>query len=296
MNEEDDDCMIGEEEDTEVVATSEKSQVPTEVDKSKKRKPKKGVFNREWLKIIEYQHFLKEYKSDPSQATCVACNQQFSVHYRGKADIDNHMKTQKHQNSMKSFEINRQLITQTMKPTREKDEVSAAEGVLVYHGVKHAHSYLAQQCLTKVCKTIFPTSLVANNLSCARTKSRSIAVNVLAPYFTYALLDDLKKSFYYCLMYDASNKGNMKVFPFCVQFLSSTGVKKVDLIDDADETAIKVSSNAHKLIMDNGLDINGLTALSADNTNVNVGENHSIYSLFRDELPNLMKGNTNLMS
>ena len=69
-----------------------------------------------------------------------------------------------------------------------------------------------------------------------------------------------------------------------------------DLIDDADETAIKVSSNAHKLIMDNGLDINGLTALSSDNTNVNVGENHSIYSLFRDELPNLMKGNTNLMS
>jgi hypothetical protein len=70
----------------------------------------------------------------------------------------------------------------------------------------------------------------------------------------------------------------------------------VDLIDDADETAIKVSSNAHKLIIDNGLDISGLTALSSDNTNVNVGENHSIYSLFRDELPNLMKGNTNLMS
>ncbi len=64
------------------------------------------------------------------------------------------MKTQKHQNFIKSFEINRQLITQTMKPTREKDEVSAAEGVLVHHGVKHAHSYLAQQCLTNVCTFI----------------------------------------------------------------------------------------------------------------------------------------------
>ncbi|CAF2973068.1 unnamed protein product [Rotaria sp. Silwood2] len=67
-------------------------------------------------------------------------------------------------------------------------------------------------------------------------------------------------------MYDISNKGNMKVFPFCVQALSSTGVKRVDLIDDADETAIKVSSNPHQLIMNNGLDINGLIALSADNT------------------------------
>jgi hypothetical protein len=226
MNEDDDECVTENEENIDVEITSEKQQMPSDGGKSKKRKSKKGVFNKEWLKMVEYQHFLKEYKSDPSQATCVACNRQFSVHYRGKADVDNHMKTQKHQNSMKSFDINRQLITKTMKPTTDKDEISAAEGVFVYHGVKHAHSYLAQQWLTKVCKTIFPSSLSANNLSCARTKARSIAVNVFAPYFTYDLISDLKKSLYYCLMYDASNKGNMKLYPFCVQFLSSIGVKK----------------------------------------------------------------------
>ncbi|CAF4135677.1 unnamed protein product, partial [Rotaria sordida] len=48
----------------------------------RKKKRKKGVFNREWLKIAEYQRFLKEYKSDLSQATCIVCNQQFSIHYR----------------------------------------------------------------------------------------------------------------------------------------------------------------------------------------------------------------------
>ncbi len=60
---------------------------------------------------------------------------------------------------------------------------------------------------------------VANHLSCGRTKPTSIALNVLAPYFTRHLLDDLKQSFYYSLLFDASNKGNTKVYPFCVQFL-----------------------------------------------------------------------------
>lgn len=112
---------------------------------------------------------------------------------------------------------------------------------------------MAQQCLTNVCKTIFYSSTVASHLSCGRTKSTSIALNVLAPYFTRCLLDDLKQSLYYSLHFDASNKGNTKVYRFCVKFLSSTGVKKgmfcyfvnshsffillgiVDLIDDADD-------------------------------------------------------------
>ncbi|CAF4439097.1 unnamed protein product, partial [Rotaria sp. Silwood2] len=65
----------------------------------------------------------------------------------------------------------------------------------------------------------------------------------------------------------------------------------IDLIDDADESAIKIFANARQVLLDNGLDIHGLTALGADNTNVNVGNNHSVYSLFKDELPDILKGN-----
>ncbi len=41
-------------------------------------------------------NFVKEYKFDPPQARCIVCNQQFFVHYREKADIDNYMNNQKH--------------------------------------------------------------------------------------------------------------------------------------------------------------------------------------------------------
>jgi hypothetical protein len=36
--------------------------------------------------MVEYQHFLKEYKSDPSQAACVACNRQQSCEIRSTLD------------------------------------------------------------------------------------------------------------------------------------------------------------------------------------------------------------------
>ncbi|CAF3630184.1 unnamed protein product [Rotaria sp. Silwood1] len=120
------------------------------------------------------------------------------------------------------------LIINTMKPSREKDEIAAAECTLLYHGVKHGHSYLSQQCLTNVCKTTFASSTVANRI--------------------------------------------------------------IDLIDDADESAIKIFANARQFLLDKGLDMHGLTVLGADNTNVNVGHNHSVYSLFKDEVPDILKG------
>jgi len=42
--------------------------------------------------------------------------------------------------------------------------------------------------------------------------------------------------------------------------------------------------------MDNDLNFEGLSAMGADNTNVNVGDNHSVYSLFKEELPDIIKG------
>jgi hypothetical protein len=74
MNEDLHEIMIDEEEDTEALATAEQSNIQKNENKSKK-KSKKGAFNREWFKVVEYQPFLKEYKLDASQATYIACNQ-----------------------------------------------------------------------------------------------------------------------------------------------------------------------------------------------------------------------------
>ena len=120
MNEDSNEVMV-DEEDAETLAAAGQSSTLQNENKFKKKKSKKDVFHSEWLKVVEYQQFLKEYKLDESQATCIACNQHFSIHYRGKTDIDNHMKTIKNQNNMKSFNVNQQLMTKTIKPSEEND-------------------------------------------------------------------------------------------------------------------------------------------------------------------------------
>ena len=162
-----------------------------------------------------------------TKVLCIARNESFSIHYGRKNDIDRHAKLKKHINNMKSFNINRQLITSTMKLNKESEEISAVKGTSVYHGVEHRHSYSSQQSTTNVIKTVFSScSTVAKSMSCEPTKYSSIVVNVLAPYFIQKVLTEVKEAYFYSIMFNASNKGSTKFFPVCVQYFSKFGLKK----------------------------------------------------------------------
>ncbi|CAF3956640.1 unnamed protein product [Rotaria sp. Silwood1] len=76
---------------------------------------------------------------------CKACLKTFSVHCDGKSAVEKHMTSYVHKKSMKTFENNCSL-TQFITPERELDKIAAAECVLVFHGVKHGHSYRSQEC------------------------------------------------------------------------------------------------------------------------------------------------------
>jgi hypothetical protein len=61
----------------------------------------------------------------------------------------------------------------------ELTKLTAAEITLVYHGIRHGHSYLSQACIADVSKKLFHDSIIGKNLTCGRTKAREIVVNVL---------------------------------------------------------------------------------------------------------------------
>jgi hypothetical protein len=208
-----------------------------------------------------------------------------------KSDVVQHSKNKQHVKNMLAFTVDRQLITTTMKPSHEKDEVAAAEATLVYHGVRHRMSYLTHQCTTDVLKTLFVSSSIARSLSCAKIKATAIATEVLAPYFTDNVLKEIKSAHYFSLSFDASNKGSLKMYPFCVQYFSDVGVKKgndvkflpliiyqnsftvmIDFIDDSSESAVDIYRNARQIMEKYGLNLDGLTVIGADNANVNMGE------------------------
>ncbi|CAF5111813.1 unnamed protein product, partial [Rotaria sp. Silwood1] len=194
---------------------------------------------------------------------------------------------------MKVFQENSSL-TVFLVPQHESDTISAAEGVFIYHGVKHGHSYNSQKCTISLVRNLFESSSsVAKLMSCGKTKARSITCNVLGPYFTRKLIDDLSKAQFYSISVDASNKGNRKMFPFAVQYFAETGVARglVEFIEDPHESANDIVKNICKIIKDHNLKIENLTSLGADNANVNFGEYHSVFKLLKDLQPRLRKGN-----
>lgn len=58
-------------------------------------------------------------------------------------------------------------------------KLTAGKLILVYHSVRHGYSYISQSCTTDLLKRIFDESSIGQNLSCAKTKARELAVNVL---------------------------------------------------------------------------------------------------------------------
>ena len=278
-----------------------------------KKKKAKGTFHKSWLLNIDYSSWLEEVKHDVTIARCKACLKTFSIHNGGKTDVNKHMSSKLHSTNMKSFG-NNALITSVMTPTSELDKIAAAKATFVYHG----HSYRSQQCTINLTKAVFNTSSsIAKSIACDRTKSGAIVCNIFAPFFTENLINELLNARFYSVSYDASNKGACKTYPFTVQLFSIVGVKRgkmrrnvdqtffqeklvlcfylglISFLEDSYESADAIFKNAIAIIEENGSKMENLTGIGADNTNVNFGSHHSVYSLFKEHLSHLKKGQPN---
>ncbi|CAF4922882.1 unnamed protein product [Rotaria sp. Silwood1] len=252
-------------------------------------------FKKEWLSNSNFSSFLRECKNDPTKALCITCNVQFSIQNSGLGDINHHMQTMKHQESVKSFAANRSKTLDAVFniPTSELNKLCAAEGTMVFHSVKHSHSYISQACTINVAKKCFSDSSIVKKITCNKTKAREIACNVLAPSLTHSIVLELRDVDFFSICYDTSNKGNIKMLPIVVQFFSKFGVKHgvIDFIEQQHESAEALFTNIKYVLEANDLRLNQLISLGSDNTNVNIGNNHSVFALFQKLVPRLIKGN-----
>jgi len=82
------------------------------------------------------------------------------------------------------------------------------------------------------------------------------------------------------------------MLPIAVQFFSKFGIRRgiLDFIEQSDESADAVFKNIRYVLEEHELKVEQLASLGSDNTNVNVGEYHSVFSLFEELSPRLVKG------
>ena len=82
------------------------------------------------------------------------------------------------------------------------------------------------------------------------------------------------------------------MLPTVVQFFSKFGVKHavLEVIEPQKESADVLFSNIKYVLEANELRLSQVVSIGSDNTNVNVGNNHSVFSLFHELMSRLIKG------
>lgn len=134
----------------------------------------KNVFNSDLA--AKYPFIKRDPNKSESDVKCNICRGDFNIANKGKAMIEQHLTTKKHQ---KATEVVTKSHTVEKMFTKNIDYTLAArEGTWTYHVIKSNQSFRSTDCASKLLRTCFDIE----NFHCARTKCEAIATNVLAPY------------------------------------------------------------------------------------------------------------------
>jgi hypothetical protein len=222
------------------------------------------------------------------------CRLSFGVKYDSVKAVRRHARTESHVSKVRANLRSSTVDSYFVKiETKEEQEVSCAELVLTYHGVKHHHSYLSQDCGNSLLsRFVFIDFKLASKIHCGRTKAEVLVENVLTSDSLQLVLKNVGMCPYYVAC-DASNKGNLKLYPVAIRnfdLVSGTTSAILDFYEDSDETSEAIADNRKECISKAGLSGKQLVAYGADNCLVNYGKNKSIFVKLKNsfDLPNLI--------
>lgn len=258
-------------------------------------KKKYTCYSEKWEKLPEFSTWLQ--KKNDFTAYCKICHIDISVKYEGSRSLKVHQHSGKHKKMENAKKISGTVQSFFIrKESNEENLITKAELVEVFHNVTHGLSYNSFDCHTKVVPKIYVDSKIASKMSCGRTKAAAIARNVLGPFSQDLVLQELKEVGYYSISSDASNIGNIKTYPYAIQYFHPrVGIcrKLLDFYEDSKEKSIDIFHCIKNITESNGLQISQITAYSADNASVNYGKHNSVFQKIQDFNKHIVKANCN---
>lgn len=138
--------------------------------------------------------FLKKVCASSNQGDrvrCSHCNTEFSVAHGGRSDIKDHVKSNKHKNSLSAAATSSKVTTffQSAFVGDQNLARAAKEATFAYHTVNHNLSFNSNACSSKLVSKFYD-----QKFSLGKTKSEAIVVGVIAPFAENEIRQDLEKS------------------------------------------------------------------------------------------------------
>ena len=81
--------------------------------------------------------------------------------HKGNGNLNTHLKSEKHRKAIRGAVASTRTTNYFVTAGKCEDEITAAEGTLAFHAVKHHHSFFSMNCTSVLLKKIFPDSNVA---------------------------------------------------------------------------------------------------------------------------------------
>lgn len=238
--------------------------------------------------LREKYPFLEKTKID-TEVLCKKCGKVFSIGNGGNAQIVRHTKTKQHQDALNAAASSSSLRSHFSSDFNKR--LAAMEGVWAFHVVHSNQSFRSSDCAAQ----IFTSCFQIEKFSCARTKCQSIIANVFAPHAQKLLQQDLKDCHFTSIYTDASNHGNIKLFPVLARYFVPTvgiRVRLLNLTEESGETSKTISDLIESAA--NKYDLKKkIVGFCGDNAKVNFGgetrggQNNVFYRL-RQWLPHLI--------
>ena len=207
-------------------------------------------FQDEWLTDQKYIGWLQRDPKESTKAYCKQCMKTVSVARKGKANLDEHAKGQKHKSKVP---CNRQTLfsntkepqsscqasvqpsasvksstsqaSESQPPPKQQsidgfilnDAVIDAEIYWILETVAQKYSYNSNEKKKFLFAVMFQNSDVAKRITCGSTKSSDVVNFGIAPYFRSLLEESLKFARFYVSCFDESHndvfkKGQMDMY------------------------------------------------------------------------------------
>ena len=232
---------------------------------------------------------------DASEAECMTCRAGtfVSVANKGGSDLEAHVHSAKHKTAARG-ESSSSKVTDFF-VSKTDTSVTAAEGTLAFHTIKHHNSYRSIDCTSGLLRKIFPDSVTAQKISSAGTKTEAIVNAVIAPHSVEVALEALKEIPYCGVSTDGSNHGAEKIFPLLIQYFDwkNGGLqsKLIEIKSTPNESADTITEYIRETLEKKGI-FSKCIAFTGDNCNTNFGgirrpeEGRNVFAKLKKSLQN----------